>query len=135
MAEKAAIEELISAAYDARHRGDLDAVMGFFHPNCSYRMAGTGDVGPVSVEPDGLDAVREQMAGFIATFRFDNIEKLATIVDGDKATLHWRADVTFLPTGRTAPFEVMDLFTFADGKVLSLTQFTDTAGVARLMGA
>lgn len=133
MTERAAIESLIRDAYEARHRGDLDTLMQCFHPDCRYRMAGTGDAGPVSVEPDGLEAVRQQMAGFIETFVFDNVETLAMTVDGDKATLYWRAEVTCVPTGRTAPFEIMDLFTIADGKLLSVTQFTDTAGVARLI--
>ena len=132
MTERAAVEALIRDAYAARHRGDLDALMEYLHPDCSYRLAGGPEAAEVFSQPDGHLAVREQMAGLIATYVFSNIEELALMVEGDRATLHWRADVVCLPTGRTGSFEIMDLITVADGKVASVTQFTDTAGVARL---
>lgn len=132
MTERAAVEALIRDAYAARHRGDLDALMEYLHPDCSYRLAGGPEAAEVFARPDGHSAVREQMAGLIDTYAFSNIEELALTVDGDRATLHWRADVECKPTGRTGSFEILDIFTFRDGKVKSLTQFTDTAGVARL---
>ena len=135
MTERAAVEALIREAYAARYRGDLDALMGYFHPQCSYRLAGGPEAAEVFVQPDGLAAVREQMAGLIATYAFSNVEELAMTVDGETATLHWRADVECRPTGRSGSFEIMDVFSIADGKLKSITQFTDTAGVARLSAA
>jgi ketosteroid isomerase-like protein len=132
MIERAAVAELIRSAYAARHRGDLDGLMSHFHEQCSYRLAGGPEASEVFMQPEGHQAVREQMAGLIATYVFSNIEELALTVDGDRATLHWRADVECRPTGRTGSFEIMDVFTIADGKLTSVTQFTDTAGVARL---
>ena len=132
MTERAAVAELIRNAYAARHRGDLDGLMSYFHEQCSYRLAGGQAAAEVFAEPDGHSAVRAQMAGLIATYAFSNIEELALMVDGDRATLHWRADVVCLPTGRAGSFEIMDVVTIADGKLTSVTQFTDTAGVARL---
>jgi ketosteroid isomerase-like protein len=132
MTDTGAIGVLIRDAYAARHRGDLDALMDYFHPQCSYRLAGGPEVAEVFMQPDGIDAVREQMAGLIATYVFSNIKEMALTIDGDRAMLHWRADVECKPTGRTGSFEIMDLFTIAAGKVKSVTQFTDTAGIARL---
>jgi ketosteroid isomerase-like protein len=79
--------------------------------------------------------VREQMAGLIAAYVFSNVEELGLTVDGDRAILHWRADVACKPSGRSGPFEIVDIFTITDGKIASVTQFTDTAGVARLSAA
>lgn len=132
MTERAAIEALIRGAYAARHRGDLDALMEYLHPDCSYRLAGGPEAAEIFARPDGHSAVREQMAGLIDTYAFSNIEELALTIEGDRATLHWRADVECKPTGRSGSFEILDVFTLRDGKVESLTQFTDTAGVARL---
>jgi len=132
MTERAAIEALIRGAYAARHRGDLDALMEYLHPDCSYRLAGGPEAAEIFARPDGHSAVREQMAGLIDTYAFSNIEELALTIEGDRATLHWRADVECKPTGRSGSFEILDVFTLRDGKVKSLTQFTDTAGVARL---
>ena len=135
MADDRATKALIRDAYAARHRGDLDAVMGFFHPQCRYRLVGGPAVAETFMQPDGLDAVREQMAGLIATYVFSNVEELGLTVDGDRAILHWRADVACKPSGRSGHFEIVDIFTIVDGKIASLTQFTDTAGVARLSAA
>ena len=40
MIERTTVEALIRDAYAARHRGDLDALMDYLHPDCSYRLAG-----------------------------------------------------------------------------------------------
>ena len=135
MADDRASKALIRDAYAARHRGDLDPVMGFFHPQCRYRLVGGPAVAETFMQPDGLGAVREQMAGLIATYVFSNVEELGLTVDGDRAILHWRADVACKPSGRSGHFEIVDIFTIVDGKIASLTQFTDTAGVARLSAA
>lgn len=132
MTDRAAVEALIRDAYAARHRGDLDALMGYMHLDCSYRLAGGPQAAEVFAQPEGRAAVREQMAGLIAAYVFSDIEELALTVDGDKATLHWRANVACKPTGRSGAFEIMDVFTIVDGKLKSITQFTDTAAVARL---
>ncbi|WP_291829673.1 nuclear transport factor 2 family protein [Bosea sp. (in: a-proteobacteria)] len=135
MADESASKALIRDAYAARHRGDLDALMGFFHPQCCYRLVGGPAAAEAFRQPDGLEAVREQMAGLIAAYVFSNVEELGLTVDGDRAILHWRADVACKPSGRSGPFEIVDIFTIADGKIASVTQFTDTAGVARLSAA
>lgn len=135
MTGRAAIEALIKDAYEARHRGDLDAVMGYFHRDCSYRLSGASAPAPMFMQPTGHAAVRAQMAELIGAFVFSNVETLALTIEDDRAALHWRADVLCVPSGRSAPFEIMDLFTIADGKILSLVQFTDTAGVTQLTGS
>lgn len=135
MADDSAIKALIREAYAARHRGDLDALMGFFHPQCRYRLVGGPAVAEAFRQPDGLEAVREQMAGLIAAYVFSNVEELGLTVDGDRAILHWRADVACKPSGRSGHFEIVDIFRIVDGKVASVTQFTDTAGIARLSAA
>jgi ketosteroid isomerase-like protein len=135
MTGRAAIETLINDAYAARHRGDLDALMGYFHPDASYRLAGAPPPVGLFSAPVGREAVRAQMEGLIGAFVFSNVEIVSLTAEEDRATLHWRADALCVPTGKKEPFDIVDMFTFADGKILSLTQFTDTAGVARLTAA
>jgi ketosteroid isomerase-like protein len=135
MTERAEIVSLIRTAYATRYRGDLDGLMKFFHPECRYQLSGSPEVGPMCTPQSGCEAVRQQMAGLIDAFHFANVEELDFVVEGDRAVYHWRADVTFAPTGRTGAFEVLDLFTIEDGRIKSLTQFTDTVGVARLSAA
>lgn len=135
MAGRAAIETLIKGAYEARHRGDLDALMDCFHDECSYRLAGAAEPDAMFGQPVGRPAVRAQMQGLIGAFVFSNIETLSLTVEADRAALHWRADVFCVPTGRGGSFEIMDMFKVSDGKIASVVQFTDTAGVAMLTAA
>lgn len=132
MIERVAIETLLKDAYAARVQGDLDKVMSYFHPECRFHLMGAPDVGPACHPQSGCDAVRAHMAGLIHTFVFSKFETLDLIVEGDRAAHHWRADVTCVPTGRTESFEALDMVTFEDGKVRTMTQFTDTASVLRL---
>lgn len=135
MIERVAIEALLRDAYAARVQGDLDKVMSYFHPECRFRLVGPADVAPACHPQCGCDAVREHMAGLINTFAFSKFETLGLIVEGERAAHHWRADVTFVPTGKTENFEALDMVTFEDGKVRNIMQFTDTASVMRLGSA
>ena len=135
MIERAAIETLLKDAYAARVQGDLDKVMSYFHPECRFHLMGAADVGPACNPQSGCEAVRAHMAGLINTFAFSKFETLGLIVEGERAAHHWRADITFVPTGKTENFEALDMVTFADGKVRDITQFTDTASVMRLGSA
>lgn len=135
MSEHSAIRTLIEKAYAARVEGDLDGLMSYFHPECRFQLMGSVDNEPICHPQEGCAAIREQMAGFIDTFTFSNMETVGLVVDGDSAAYHWRADVTFVPTGNTERLDTVDMLTFADGKLRSLSQFTDTASLARLTAA
>lgn len=135
MTEHSAIRTLIEKAYEARIQGDLEGLMAYFHPECRFQLMGAVDSEPICRPQEGCAAVREQMAGFIGTFTFANIETVGLVVEGERAAYHWRADVTFVPTGRTERFDTVDMLTVQDGKLRSLSQFTDTAGLARLTAA
>jgi ketosteroid isomerase-like protein len=54
------------------------------------------------------------------------------MTDGDTATVHWRAKVTFKPTGKSAVTEFCDLWTIKKGKVASVIQCIDTALVGEM---
>lgn len=132
MTEHSAIRTLIENAYAARIQGDLDGLMAYFHPECRFQLMGAVDSEPICQPQEGCAAIREQMAGFIDSFVFTNIETVGLVVEGERAAYHWRADVTFVPTGRTERFDTVDMLTVEDGKLRSLSQFTDTAGLVRL---
>jgi hypothetical protein len=77
------------------------------------------------------------MAGLIAAYVFSNVEELGLTVDGDRAILHWRADVACKPSGRSGHFEIVDIFTIADGKTLTASNtltFTGTDGSTLAIG-
>jgi ketosteroid isomerase-like protein len=73
--------------------------------------------------------------GVLATFKFDNPEIISFIVDGERAAVHSRFDVTFVPKNRVFTNEVLDLFKFADGKIIELLEFADTALIKDVMSS
>ena len=66
-------------------------------------------------------------------WRFDDWTEVSLQVDGDKVVLHWTAHVTFIPTGKSNKFDVVDIFAFRNGKIVDLRQNTDTALVMTLV--
>ena len=73
------------------------------------------------------------MQQLIDNFRFGDWKEIALLVDGDRAFLHWRAMVTSPVSGKSAEFDVFDLVTIRDGKIIALHQSTDTAMVMSLV--
>jgi hypothetical protein len=49
------------------------------------------------------------------------------VVEGDRAAVHSRLVVRHKPTGATHTTDVIDLFTFQDGKIIELVEAADNA--------
>jgi len=82
----------------------------------------------------GKPAIRLLMTEFIDSFRMSDWEEVSLVVEGDKAALHWRGTVTFTQNGRSEKFDVFDLLTFRDGKIVYSRQSTDTAKIRAMLG-
>ena len=129
------IAALVRAAYEARRRGDLDAVMTHFSPRAQFMLVGSPAASPVPSSALGAAAVREVLRRLMASFEMDELELLDLLVDGSRAAVHWRARIRAPATGAEAETELLDLLAFEDDKIVSFRQFADTALAARLLGA
>jgi ketosteroid isomerase-like protein len=128
MTSRNEIEETIRLAYAARVRGDIDAVLAYFTPDATFEFNGRGTgVRTLAEAARGADLFRATLQSFIDTFKLDDWKEVSLLVDGDKASLHWRARVTHAGTKKAETFDVFDLMTLRDGKISSLRQSTDTA--------
>jgi ketosteroid isomerase-like protein len=127
MTGREAIRALIVGAYAARDRGDVEGLMAAFHPDAVFALMGEKSVLQVAGAVEGHSNIRASLGGFIETFKFDNRKIISFIFDGERAAVHSRFDVTFIPKKRTFTNEVLDLFKFADGKIIELLEFADTA--------
>ena len=133
MTSRAHIEETVRSLYAARCRGDLEGVMKGIADDAVFMFNGRGTGHPVMAdEKRSKPAIRSIVGELIGNFRFDDWKELALLVDGEKALLHWTAKVTCVPTRKTERFEVFDLVTFRDGKIVDFRQCTDTALVAAI---
>ncbi|HEX4158053.1 MAG TPA: nuclear transport factor 2 family protein [Rhizomicrobium sp.] len=132
MASRKAVEKLVRDAYAARKRGDRDAMVALCAPGASLRLAGAAKHCAIAGTTRGRAALRKQFEA-LAQFAFANQKMLSLTADGDHATVHGRAKVTFKPTGKSAMTEFCDLWTIRNGKMTSLVQFIDTALVGHMV--
>lgn len=133
--DRAAIRTLLENAYAARVKRDLDGVMAAFHPGCRFELSVSGENADFGAACSGRDAVRNQIGALIEAFDFEDFTITDLIVDGERAVLRWQALVTARANGQQDRFTVVDVMSFADGKIESFEQFTDSAKVARLAAA
>jgi ketosteroid isomerase-like protein len=130
MADRETMLRNIEEAYAARTRGDREELAKYWAPGGTYRLVGAETLAGIAA---GATEANEAIGALISLFQFHEVERLATLVDGNRVALHWR--VTFT-SGESDPatVELCDLWEVADdGKLLSLTQFTDTQLIARYL--
>lgn len=124
--------ETIGRFWEARVEGDKAAVLSFLSKEATYEMVGANAfTDPVTVGPAAVAA--QAAHSLIEDFRFHRLEQLATVVDGRKAAVVNRLQVSFRG-GAPVTTEVCDLWEFDEaGKVRSLRQFVDTRLVQSML--
>lgn len=129
MGSREAIVEVIRRAYEARGRGDLDALMATFHPDAVFTLIGDKKALEVTGSFHGHAGVRDALREFIATFDFVDRQILSEVVEGDRAAVHSCVVVRYGPTRGTWTADCLDLLTIKDGKIVELIEFADTAQI------
>jgi ketosteroid isomerase-like protein len=127
MASREAMIDTIYRAYDARGKGDIESLMAAFHPNAVFELKGEKDMLEVAGAVRGHQGVRAAMTGFIEAFEFLKRDIVGAMVDGDRAAVHSRLKVRFIPKEVVFTSDVLDTFRFEDGKIIELVEFADTA--------
>lgn len=119
---------IIDQAYDARRRGDAEALSKLWAEGATYELA--GDKSLLAAFPaSGPSASQPAVEAIMARIDMPGLERITAVVEFPRAVVLWRATVSF---GGRPTFETMlcDLFTFDKaGKIASLLQFSDTAQV------
>ena len=136
MTDSETIRKVVRSGYEARARGDLDGTMAAFADEAAFEFYGEGTGLPnMASEVRGKAAMAHMMKEFIDNFRLSDWQEVSLVVEGDKAALHWRANITFPQNGRTETFDVFDFLTFRDGKIVELRQGSDTAKIRAMLTA
>jgi len=133
MSERDSIEQLIKTAYDARVRGDVDGVVQHFADGATFALAGCPVSSPVPMSVCGAEPLRNAMAGLVHAFSFSDVEPVTTVIEGDRAVVHWKARVRATATGQEAETEFVDILRVENGKIVSFKQFVDTALASRMV--
>lgn len=133
MSDKATLETVIREIYDARMAGDVDGIMRLMADDVQFSIAGCGASSSIPCQVEGAKAFRDVVQELIATFQFSNRRVLNQMIEGDRAVVHWRAQVKVPKSGAEAETELVDLLAFEGGKVRSFREFADTALAKRLL--
>jgi limonene-1,2-epoxide hydrolase len=108
---------IVEAFCDAWTRLDLDEITGYLTPDAHYHN--------IPVDPvDGVDAIREFIAGFTAGVSEVAFEIRHIVASGD-VVLTERLDVFRFEDGRTIELPVMGTFELRDGKIAAWRDYFD----------
>src|SRR5580658_959356 len=132
MADRRAMLRTIDLLYARRVKGDKAGIAELLAPGATFRIA--GDSLPIPGVPPGEGPADRKIAELIDAFAFRKVERLDSLVDGDRVAVRSRAYISPTVGGGEITAELYDLWTFGpDGKVTSGLQFADAALIARLL--
>jgi ketosteroid isomerase-like protein len=133
MTDRKTIEAVISGCYAARQKGDIETVMAAFHTDGVFELAGSKEMVAVVGAARGNQEIRTTMTGLIAAFDFIERDIICMMIDGERAAVHSRVKIRYVPGDRTFTTDLLDTFHFKDGKIVEFVEFADTALVKDLM--
>ena len=123
---------LVEEAYAARAKGDIKKILAAFQPNGAFQLAGDTNTLNVLGAVEGHPQLEAVLTGLVKDYEFIKRDILSFTAEGDRAAVHSRLTIRFVPKNKTFSTELVDLFTFKDGKIASLVEFLDTALIASL---
>jgi ketosteroid isomerase-like protein len=135
MADREAVRQIIEGAYAARGKGDVAGVMAHFHTDASFELVGDTKLLSVAGASRGHTNLVQTMTQLSEAFEFLKRDYISFLVDGDRAAVHSRVTIHFVPKDHTFTTEILDLFKIRDGKVIELVEFADTALIKHLTSA
>lgn len=122
MTERATIERVLSDLYAARCGGDLSRLCAIFDGNARFRIGGTSGGKPISMTAQGLVEIRPWLALLIKSFRVMDRSVLTSLVDGNRAAVHWQANILSRITGAVVSTELIDLVEVRQGLIMSYVE-------------
>lgn len=123
MSDRAIAERMIQELHGARVRGDLAAMCGVFSDQGHFRIAGASADKPISIDANDLPSFRPWLAMLCKAFRVTDYELLSLVVEGPRATAHWRANIFSKITGATVATELVDLVEIRSNRITTYSEF------------
>jgi ketosteroid isomerase-like protein len=131
--DREAINTLIERAYEARRTEDIEAILTLFHPDSKFELAGSKEITAAAGAAQGHQQLRTRFAELVANFQVVQRDIIGVLIDGDRAAVHSRVKLRFVPKDKMVMTDLLDLWKFKDGKIVELVEFADTALVNDLM--
>jgi ketosteroid isomerase-like protein len=108
------------------------AVLGSFcTQDCELHLIGDPTAVPFARSHYGLEAARALVDQVDMEFEYLSFDIRKILIDGDRAALHWGADVRHRGTSASGHVEAFDHIVLRDERIAVFTEFFDTAETAR----
>ncbi|WP_413991984.1 nuclear transport factor 2 family protein [Labrys okinawensis] len=133
MSDRDRIEAMVRETYARRCAGDIDGFMAMFGPEPRFRLAGDEILGDLTVEIRGHKDVRAVLERLTNAWDWSDYRVDAVVVDGDRAVVHGKGTMFYVPKQQRIATETLDILTIADGKITDFVEFCDTHMAARAM--
>src|SRR3979409_1282684 len=112
MTDRKTIEAVIDRCYAARQKGDIEALMAAFAPDAVFELAGSKELVPAAEAARVHKNIRATMTGLIAVFDFIDRDIISIVIDGERAAVHSRVKIRFVPRDRAFTTDLLDSFRF-----------------------
>lgn len=122
MSDRRQFEQLLRELHGARLDADLERLCALFLPDAQLRILGTSEGKPILIAASGLGQIRTWLGMLIKTFRLSGYELLATLIEGERASVHWRVLIRSKITGHVVATELVDLVDTRDGRIAAHTE-------------
>ena len=112
-----AMRALVERAYAARDSADVPGTVAAFQKDGVFKLSGDIKAFALAGAIEGHSALDGAMAQFSRDFKFSGRKIVSFVAEGDRAAVHSRLKVTH----KNGAFDtdILDLFTFKDGKSAS----------------
>ena len=135
MIDRAGKEKLLREIYAARVNNDMETIGRAFAPDVKYRMVGKPGRTETAIQAESFYQFKPLVEQLMKTFIMSDLNIRSILIDGERAVVHWQVKVESGKTGDVASTELCDVVEFKDGKIVSFTEFYDTALAGPLLGA
>jgi ketosteroid isomerase-like protein len=122
MTDRRQFEQLLHELHGARLDADLERLCALFLPDAQLRIVGTSDGKPILISASGLAQIRSWLGMLIKTFRLSGYELQSTLIEGDRAAVHWRVLIRSKITGHLVSTELVDLVEVRAGRIAAHTE-------------
>jgi ketosteroid isomerase-like protein len=117
------VAQVVRDLHAARLRADLSGMCALFADSGHFRIAGSSDGKPVSIDARSLSDFRPWLAMLVKAFRMSDYALISLVVDAERASAHWHARIHSRITGIGVATELVDLITVQAGRIVAYTEF------------
>ena len=120
-------EALLKTFYAARIGGEVEAVGAMFAEDAQFRIVGSPEFSMLATTVKGREAITGLFRTISDSFGLEAFSIEDLLIDGNKAAVRWSARVQNITSGETFTTELADFIEIDGGKIISLSEFLDTA--------